>query len=112
MEKVTLTIDDREVVTAEGTSILQAALQSDIYIPHLCYHPELKPAGVCRLCIVESGGEELLSCRTPVREGMVVRTRTPEIDQARRVNIEILVANHHLICKGCAGNKNCVLQQF
>ena len=112
MDKVTLTIDDVEVVTDKGTTILQAALQNDIYIPHLCHHPDLKPSGVCRLCIVEVDGETALSCRTPVIEGLSVKTRTPEIDKVRRANIEILVANHHVTCKGCAGTGHCALQKI
>jgi len=112
MDKVTLTIDDVEVVTDKGTTILQAALQNDIYIPHLCHHPDLKPSGVCRLCIVEVDGETALSCRTPVIEGLSVKTRTPEIDKMRRANIEILVANHHVTCKGCAGTGHCALQKI
>ena len=112
MDKVTLTIDDVEVVTDKGTTILQAALQNDIYIPHLCHHPDLKPSGVCRLCMVEVSGETELSCRTPVWEGLSVKTRTPEIDKVRRANIEILVANHHVTCKGCAGTGHCALQKI
>ena len=112
MDKVTLTIDGAEVVTDKGTTILQAALQNDIYIPYLCHHPDLKPAGVCRLCMVDVGGETTLSCRTPVREGLSVKTRSPEIDKARRANIEILVANHHVTCKGCAGTGHCALQKI
>src|SRR3990172_12106020 len=91
MDKVTLTIDGVEVVTDKGTTILQAALQNNIYIPHLCHHPDLNPAGVCRLCMVEAGGEAALSCRTPVREGLSVKTRSPEIDkrsEERRVGKE------------------------
>ena len=112
MDKVTLTIDGVEVVTNKGTTILQAALQNDIYIPHLCHHPDLKPSGVCRLCMVEVSGETELSCRTPVWEGLSVKTRTPEIDKVRRANIEILVANHHVTCKGCAGTGHCALQKI
>jgi len=112
MDKITFTIDGAEVVTDKGTTILQAALQNDIYIPHLCHHPDLKPSGVCRLCMVEVAGEAALSCRTPVREGLSVKTRSPEIDKARRANIEILVANHHVTCKGCAGTGHCSLQKI
>ena len=80
MDSVTLTIDDREVVAEKETTILQAALKNDIYIPHLCYHPELNPSGVCRLCMVDVEGEVVISCRTPVEEGMVVQTRSSEVD--------------------------------
>ena len=109
MDQVTLTIDDREITVDKETSILQAALANDIFIPHLCYHPDLPSAGVCRLCMVEVGGDTVLSCRTPVREGMVVKTTSPEIDRDHRVNFEIIVANHHLDCKGCPGVSYCKL---
>lgn len=112
MDHVTLTIDDRQVTAAGDASILQAALAHDIYIPHLCYHPEVHAAGVCRLCMVEVNGKVELSCRTQVREGMAVKTATPEIDRDRRVNIEVVVANHHLSCKGCAGVGHCKLQKL
>lgn len=112
MDNITLTIDGRTVVTDKETTILQAALQNDIYIPHLCHHPDLKPSGVCRLCSVEVGGEVVLSCRAPVQQGLEVKTRNPEIDKERQVNIETLVASHHTTCRGCAGNGHCALQKI
>lgn len=112
MDQVSLTIDGKTVSAEKGATVLQAALKNDIYIPHLCFHPELKPSGVCRLCTVEINGKPVFSCQTPVQEGLDVKTRTPEIDQARRVNIEILVANHHTSCKGCAGIGHCVLPKL
>ena len=112
MDKVTLAIDGVQIVTDKDSTILAAALQNDIYIPHLCHHRELQPSGVCRLCMVETGGEVVLSCLTPAQEGMEVKTKSPEIDKARRVNIEILVANHHLDCRGCPGNRRCALQKL
>ena len=112
MDKVTLTIDGVQIVTDKDTTILAAALKNDIYIPHLCHHPELQPSGVCRLCMVAVGGEVVLSCLTPVQQEMEVKTRSLEIDKARQVNIEILVANHHLDCRGCPGNRRCALQKL
>lgn len=112
MDKVSLDIDGAEVITDSGMSILQAALQQNIYIPHLCHHPELKPSGICRLCMVEANGEATLSCRTPVEHGMVIETRSTEIDKARRVNIELLVANHHATCRGCPASGKCELQKI
>lgn len=112
MDNVTLTIDDLEVVTDKETTILQAALKNDIYIPHLCYHPDLNPSGVCRLCMVDVGGEVVISCRTPVEEGMVVKTRSPEVDKIRRMNIEILIADHHATCRGCPASGPCALQKI
>ena len=112
MDKVTLSIDGLEVVTDKETTILQTALHNGIYIPHLCYHPDLKPSGVCRLCMVEVDGKVVISCRTPVEQGMVVKTRSPVVDGVRRTNIEILVANHHVTCRGCPGSGHCALQKI
>lgn len=112
MDKVSLNIDGVEVVADPGTSVLHAALQNKIYIPHLCNHPELNPSGICRLCMVEVNNDVVLSCRTPVEAGMVVKTRTEAIDRARRVNIELTVANHHAKCAGCSATGHCELQKI
>ena len=112
MEEIALTIDDKDIVVDSGTTILEAALQNGIYIPHLCYHPDLKPTGACRLCIVELGNGRLVtSCRMPVEQGMVVRTRSPEVDKVRRTIVELLVADHHASCRGCAASGHCELQK-
>ncbi len=112
MDEVTLTIDALEVITDREMTILQTALQSGIYIPHLCHHPHLMPSGACRLCLVEVDGRAVISCRTPVEQGMVVRTRSPEVDRLRRVIVETLVANHHGTCRGCPGSGPCALQKI
>ena len=99
MAKITLTIDDLTVAADEGMTVLAAALKHGIYIPHLCYYPDLEPVGVCRLCLVEiEGRENVISCMTPVEEGMVVRTETPEINKVRRVALELLIMNHDEEC--------------
>ena len=112
VDKVTLNIDGLEVVTDKETTVLQTALNNGIYIPHLCYHPDLKPFGICRLCMVDVDGKVVISCRTPVEQGMVVKTRSPVVDKVRRINIEILVANHHVTCRGCPGSGRCALQEI
>jgi len=112
MSKVTFTIDDQTLEVDEGTSILEAALQNDIYIPHLCYHPELESRGACRLCLVEIDGRLVTACRTPVEPGMVIKTNTPEIDRAVRPVVELLIANHHITCRGCPSSGKCQLQKL
>lgn len=113
MHKIALTIDDTGVVVDNGITILEAALQNGIYIPHLCYHPDLKPAGACRLCWVETGNGQLVtSCRTPVEQGMVVKTKSPEVDKVRRPIVELLLADHHIDCGGCVSAGQCELQQI
>jgi len=108
----TIYIDGMKVEAKEGQTILQAALDHGIYIPHLCYHPDLKPAGICRLCIVEVEGRGIVtSCQTPAEEGMIVRTETPEVEKARRVALELLLANHLGDCLSCPKNDECTLQR-
>lgn len=112
MREVTLVIDDVKIVVPEGMTILEAALQNGIYIPHLCHHPDLKPAGVCRLCLVEVGGRMLVSCNAAVAEGMTVRTNTPEVAKVRRVAAELLIADHDAACLSCGKNNSCKLQEI
>jgi len=113
MSKITLTIDGKEIQTQNGTTILEAALRNGINIPHLCFHPELKPQGACRLCMVEIvNGELVASCREPVKSGMVINTRSESVDKAVRPVVELLVAYHHDSCRGCPGNNKCELQKI
>ena len=94
MPSVRITIDNKRIEAEEGKTVLEAALENDIYIPHLCYHPDLEPVGVCRLCMVEVEGRELaISCKTPVEEGLVVRTESFQINNMRRMALELLIAN-------------------
>jgi formate dehydrogenase major subunit len=112
MGKVTFTINERTVKTDEGTSVLAAALENGIYIPHLCYHPELESRGACRLCLVEIDNRLVTACRTPVEPDMVVKTGTPEVDRAVRPVVELLIAYHHITCRGCPSSGKCQLQKL
>ena len=112
-DKITLAIDGVRIAAEPGATVLEAALAAGIYIPHLCYHPDLEPVGVCRLCMVEIEGRGLtLSCRAPVEQGLVVRTESPEIEAVRRVAAELLIVNHHADCLSCTANDKCKLQQI
>ncbi|NUQ66327.1 MAG: formate dehydrogenase subunit alpha [Pirellulales bacterium] len=112
-EPVTLTIDDMRLSAAPGTTVLEAALAAGIYIPHLCHHPDLKPVGVCRLCMVDVAGRGMvLSCLAPVEQGMVVRTESPQIHKVRRTAAELLVLNHRADCLSCGKNNRCELQRI
>jgi len=113
MNKVTFTIDGQEISADKDMTILQAALDNRIYIPHLCYHPDLEPVGVCRLCMVEIEGRGMtISCKAPVEEGIVVKTESPDIDKVRRVAVELLIANHDADCLSCSQNDQCELQRI
>jgi formate dehydrogenase alpha subunit len=113
MGMINLVIDSVDISVNEGTTVLEAALKNNIYIPHLCYHPDLKSVGICRLCIVEIDGKRLdVSCKTPVREGMRIHTETEEITKIRRVAVELLLANHPENCLSCSENTRCELQRI
>ncbi len=111
---IELTIDDRKIRGEKGTTILKAAIQNDIYIPHLCYDRRLKPYGGCRLCIVEVEGQRklLASCSTPAENGMVVHTDTPNLRKARKTVLELLLIHHPLDCPICDKAGECRLQDF
>ena len=108
--KVEFKIDGIDVIASKGATILEAALENDIYIPHLCHHPDLKPSGACRLCGVEINGQRMvMSCNTNVSDGLQVKTNTKEVNDSRRTTIELLLNDHHEECLTCRKNDNCEL---
>ncbi|MGQ9531418.1 MAG: 2Fe-2S iron-sulfur cluster-binding protein [Desulfotomaculales bacterium] len=111
---VSLTIDDRTVTATEGERLLWVALDNGIYIPHLCAIREADPAASCRLCFVEVEGypRPVTACTEPVRDGMVVRTRSPQIDRLVATGFELLMSVHRLDCAHCPKNRRCELQQI
>lgn len=113
-KRTKLTIDGAEVSVPAGTTIMQAAERIGVAIPRLCYHPDLSLAGSCRVCIVEVEGMShyMASCSVQVWDGMVVRTNSPEIRQARRDIVELLLDNHPKDCQTCERDGNCELQNL
>lgn len=111
---VTLTIDNQVVHVEEGTSILEAARVAGVHIPTLCYLKELNEIGSCRVCVVEVEGCEQLvaSCNNVVSEGMVIHTNSPKVREARRINMELLLATHDSECTTCVRSGNCSLQSL
>ena len=111
---VNLTIDGRAVSVPEGTSILDAAATVGIRIPTLCYLKDLNEIGACRVCVVEIEGIDQLvaACNNTVLEGMVVRTNSPKVRVARRMNMELLLATHDSECTSCVRSGNCTLQSL
>jgi predicted molibdopterin-dependent oxidoreductase YjgC len=92
MTEIVLTIDDRSVTVPEGTTILQAAQRLALEIPTICYHPHFTAPSLCRLCVVEVDKSRVLvqACSRAVEEGMVVRTRSPRVELARKLILEML----------------------
>jgi len=113
MNPINLEIDGKQIEVEKGATILEATQEAEIYIPHLCYHPDLPPFGACRLCIVEVEGMKgfLSSCTTPATEGMVVRTNTPEVQELRKNILELILTEHPAPCLTCSKNLNCELQR-
>ncbi len=114
MGRITLNIDGHEVEAEIGQTVLEAALGAGIYIPHLCYHPDLTPAGACRLCVIEIAGRSGIAtaCTTPVEDGMTVQTRTTRLNQSRRLALELMLAGHPADCTTCPKYLNCELQSL
>lgn len=119
METVKLTIDNKVVEVPKGTTIYKAAKQLGIDIPVLCYMElkdlkiENKPAG-CRICVVEVEGRRNLapSCSTDCAEGMVVKTHTMRVINARRTIMELILSDHPKDCLTCAKSGHCELQDM
>ncbi len=114
-EKVSLTIDERTIAVDAGIRLLWAALDNDIYIPHLCaVREEKRPNASCRLCFVEIEGASrpVASCSKVVEEGMVVKTRSDRVDRLVKTAFELLLSDHDLNCRSCPANRHCALQQI
>ncbi len=112
---VNLTIDDKQVTAPRTATIYEAAKQNGIKIPILCHDKKLKPFGACRMCLVEveqMKGRQIPACTTPVTEGMIIRTSTPDIVKARKMVLELLLLNHPLDCPVCDKSGDCDLQNL
>lgn len=112
MKSVILNINGEIVKAKEGQTVLQAALEADIYIPHLCHHNDLTPVGACNLCVVEVDGNDEVqnSCDTIVEDGMVINTVSPKINELRRLAMELILTGHPAECTGCPKYGKCELQ--
>lgn len=111
---VNLAINGKQVTAEKGMSVLEAAKQNNILIPHLCYLEGVHQVGACRICVVEIEGARTLqaSCMVEVREGMVVRTNTAKVRKARKVLYELMLSDHPRDCLSCYRNQNCEFQQL
>ncbi len=136
MPDITLTVDGVAVTVPAGTNIIDAARVVNTAIPVFCYHPRLKPAGMCRMCLVQVGTPKIdpatrqavlgddgrpaiammpklqTGCTTPVSEGMVVKTVTDEVRSAQRGVLEFLLTSHPLDCPVCDKGGECPLQNL
>ena len=113
-EPITITIDGRQVQARSGQWIIQAADEAGVYIPRFCYHPRMKPVGMCRMCLVEVSGPRgpslMPACYNPVSDGMEIQTASPRAKKAQEGVLEFLLVNHPLDCPVCDKGGECPLQ--
>ena len=113
-DKVKVKFDGREIETTAGRLIIQAADEAGIYIPRFCYHPRMKPVGMCRMCLVEvegpRGSSLMPACYNPVADGMEIHTTSPKAKKAQEGVLEFLLVNHPLDCPVCDKGGECPLQ--
>ena len=114
MADVTLTVDGKKITALAGTLLIEACRARGIEIPAFCYYPGLSLQAACRMCVVrlEKVPKLQTACTTPVAEGMIVTTESPEIAQARKATIELLLGNHPLDCPVCDAGGECELQDM
>jgi [NiFe] hydrogenase diaphorase moiety small subunit len=108
--KRTFTLDGRTIPFIEGQTIIQAAAAAGVFIPHLCYHPDFKPHGSCKLCTVMVDGRQTASCTLRAAAGMVVASDTEEINAERRALTQMLFVEGNHFCPSCEKSGNCQLQ--
>ncbi len=114
IKTVSLTVDGKQLTAPAGTLLIDACKQAGIEIPAFCYYPGLSLQGACRMCVVrvEKMPKLQTACTTPVAEGMVVTTESPEIAQSRKGILELLLGNHPLDCPVCDAGGQCELQDM
>lgn len=111
---ISLTINGQEIQVPKGTMLLDACEMAGADLPTLCYDPDLRLAGSCRMCVVECKGRRnlLAACVTPCENGMVIETESPDVVESRKVILELLLARHKLECHVCEADGDCKLQDY
>src|SRR3984885_7113504 len=114
MADVTFTVDGKKITAPAGTRLIDSCKSAGIEIPAFCYYPGLSLQAACRMCVVriEKAPKLATACTTTVAEGMVVATETPEIAQARKATLQMLLGNHPLDCPVCDAGGECELQDM
>jgi [NiFe] hydrogenase diaphorase moiety small subunit len=111
--KITITIDGKQIETEPGRNLVEVANENGIFIPSLCYFPEIEPPlGTCRVCTCKIDGVAGPACTETVREGMVVEAITDELTDARKAIVEMMFAEGNHVCPGCEKSGNCDLQHM
>lgn len=111
--KGTIKIDGITIPIEDEKNVLELVRKANIELPTFCYHSHLSTYGACRLCISDIEGMGIqATCTVPPHDGMVVKTNTQEVRQIRKINLELLLANHNIDCPSCSRSNNCKLQDL
>ena len=110
MSDYTFTLDGAVIEFRAGDTIMDAALRTGAYIPHLCHNPEFEPHGSCRVCLVEVNGRRVSACTQPATAGMQVDSASDAIGDARRSLLQMLFVEGNHVCPGCEKSGECKLQ--
>jgi NADH dehydrogenase/NADH:ubiquinone oxidoreductase subunit G len=114
-DRIRIEVDGRTIAVERGVNLLAACLASGIYIPHLCYLEDVKPAAAsCRLCFVEIAGSEapVPACTVTVGDPLVVSTGSPAVRRLQKAGLQLLLSAHRVACKGCPAHRRCELQRI
>jgi len=114
LQTIVFTINGKKISCPQGTSVFEAAAKNGIAIPSLCYHPDLKPYGACRLCLVEDEKSSRLfaSCVTPAARDMAIQTDSPRVLNHRRNIVRLMMAEHPESCIVCNKGNRCELRRI
>jgi len=109
--KIKITVNGKEILIRAGQTILEALSGEGISVPTLCYHPDLEIKASCRICVVEVGkkGDLVCACSIKIADGMMITTDSPKVRRARRINLELIFAQHKEECQDCIFIFNCQL---
>ncbi len=105
-----ISIDGRNIPFEEGQTVMDAALAADIYIPHLCHRPGLKPHGSCKLCTVEVNGRSASACTLPAANGQEISSNTEALNEVRKTITQMLFVEGNHLCPACEKSGDCTLQ--
>jgi formate dehydrogenase alpha subunit len=111
-DRIQVSLDGKRISVDPSATVLEAALEHGTFVPHLCHDPDLVPAGVCRLCLVEVDGRMVTACNTPVAGGAVIRTDTADVRETQVGAVELLLVNHHRGRVDCEEGDACELRNI
>jgi len=106
----TITIDGQEIPFQEGQTIMDAAIEANVYIPHLCHNPDYTPHGSCKLCTVKVNGRNCSACTFPASEGQDIINKSNDLEKDRKRITQMLFVEGNHFCPSCEKTGNCQLQ--